>query len=307
MSATGELLDGGVRLAIPLILASAGELVSERAGVLNLSVEAMMLTSAFAGAVGAHSSGSAAVGVLCALVAGVLVAVLQAVLSVTLRADQIVTGIAANALALGATTYGSRLYFTGGRTVPGFDRLEIPVLHDIPLLGPALFGQTLLGYLGIAVALAVAVLFSHRTGIGLAISAIGADPTTADRSGLPVAAIRFGAVLLAGATASLAGAHLALADVHAFTDNLTAGAGYLAVVAVIAGRWRAWPTMLACLFFGIAQAMQFAAPSFGLHLPTAVLVMSPYLLAVLAVSGLVGASRAPVALTRPFLREAKAR
>ncbi|MEV0248551.1 ABC transporter permease [Nocardia sp. NPDC050712] len=306
MSAAGELLDGGVRLAIPLILASAGELVSERAGVLNLSVEAMMLTGAFAGAIGAHTSGSAGIGVLCALVAGLLVAVLQAVLSVVLRADQIVTGIAANALALGATTYGSRLYFTGGRTVPGFDRLEIPVLHDIPVLGPALFGQTLLGYLAIALAAGLAVLFGHRTGLGLAVSAIGADPVTADRSGLPVGLIRFGVVLLAGLTSGLAGAHLALADVHAFTDNLTAGAGYLAVVAVIAGRWKAWPTMLACLLFGIAQALQFAAPSFGWHLPTAVLVMSPYLLAVLAVSGLVGASRAPAALTRPFLREAKA-
>ncbi|MBF6210533.1 ABC transporter permease [Nocardia puris] len=307
MSALGELLDGGVRLAIPLALASAGELISERAGVLNLSVEAMMLTGAFAGAIGAHTSGSAAGGVLCAAAAALLVAVLQAVLSVTLRADQIVTGIAANALALGATTYGARLYFTEGRGVPGFDKLEIPLLHDIPLLGPALFGQTALGYLAIAVTVLLAVLFSHRTGLGLAVSAVGEDALTADRSGLPVRMIRYGVVLLTGLTAGLAGAHLALADVHAFTDNLTAGAGYLAVVAVIAGRWRAWPTLAAALFFGLAQALQFAAPSFGLHLPTAVLVMSPYLLAVLAVSGLVGASRAPATLTVPFLREAKAR
>ncbi|MCX4094091.1 hypothetical protein [Nocardia sp. alder85J] len=127
----------------------------------------------------------------------------------------------------------------------------------------------------------------------------------ADRSGLPVVAWRWLAGLLVGATSGLAGAHLALADVHAFTDNLTGGAGYLAVVAVIAGRWRAWPTALACVFFGLAEALQFAAPALGLHLPTAVLVMSPYLLAVLAVSGLVGASRSPAALTRPFAREAR--
>ncbi|MEV6065664.1 ABC transporter permease [Nocardia sp. NPDC052001] len=307
MSAVGELLDGGVRLAIPLAMASAGELVSERAGVLNLSVEGMMLTGAFAGAVGAHSSGSAVVGVLCALVAGLLVAVIQAVSSVTLRADQIVTGVAANALALGATTYGSRLYFTGGREVPGFDRLEIPVLHEIPLLGRALFDQTLLGYAGIGLAVLLAVLCSHRTGWGLALSAIGEDAVTADRSGLPVNLFRYATVLLTGVMSGLAGAHLALADVHAFTDNLTAGAGYLAVVAVIAGKWRAWPTLLACLFFGLAQALQFAAPALGVHLPTAVLVMSPYLLAVLAVSGLVGASRSPAALTLPFRREARAR
>ncbi|MQY28072.1 ABC transporter permease [Nocardia aurantia] len=307
MSATGELLDGGVRLAIPLLLASAGELVSERAGVLNLSVEGMMLAGAFAGAVGARAGGSATAGVLCALLAAVLTAALQALLSVTLRSDQIVTGIAINALALGVTTYGARLYFTAGRSVPGFDRMPIPGLRDIPLLGRALFDLTPLGYLALALVALLAVLFSHRTGWGLAITAIGADAVTADRSGLPVAAWRWIAVLLVGATSGLAGAHLALADVHAFTDNLTGGAGYLAVVAVIAGRWRALPTVLACLFFGLAEALQFAAPALGLHLPTAVLVMSPYLLAVLAVSGLVGASRSPAALTRPFVREARSR
>ncbi|MEV0634348.1 ABC transporter permease [Streptomyces sp. NPDC050619] len=306
MSAVGELLDGGVRLAVPLLAASSGELVSQRAGVLNLSVEGMMLTGAFAGAVGARQSGSALVGVGCALAAGLLVALLQAVLSVTLGADQIVTGIAANALALGATTYGARLIFTEGRSVPGFDRVRIPLLHEIPFLGPALFEQTVLGYASFALVAVLAVLFGRRTGLGLAVSAIGEDAVTADRSGLPVTAVRYGAVLLTGLTSALAGAQLALADVHAFTDNLTSGAGYLAVVAVIAGRWRAWPALFACLFFGVAQALQFAAPAFGIHLPTAVLVMSPYLLALLAVSGLTGASRAPSALTLPFVREARA-
>lgn len=306
MNAVGELLDGGVRLAIPLLVASSGELVSERAGVLNLSVEGMMLTGAFAGAVGAHQSGSAVVGVGCALAAGLLVALLQAVLSVTLRADQIVTGIAANALALGATTYGTRMIFTQDRSVPGFDPVKIPLLHEIPLLGPALFEQTALGYVSFAVVAALAVLFGRRTGLGLAVSAIGEDAATADRSGLPVTAVRYGAVLLTGLTSALAGAQLALSDVHAFTDNLTSGAGYLAVVAVIAGRWRALPALFACLFFGVAEALQFAAPAFGVHLPTAVLVMSPYLLALLAVSGLTGASRSPSALTLPFIREARA-
>ncbi|ROO84545.1 nucleoside ABC transporter membrane protein [Actinocorallia herbida] len=306
MSAFAELVDGGVRLAIPLLIASAGELVSERAGVLNMSVEGMMLTGAFAGAVGAHTTGSASAGLVCALVAGVLVAAIQALLSVTLRADQIVTGVAANALALGATTYGARLYFTEGRTVPGFDPIAIPLLSDIPVIGPALFDLTFVGYLCVVVAVVLAVLFGKRSGFGLAVTAIGADAETADRSGLPVNAVRFGAVLLAGLTSALAGAHLVLADVHAFTDNVTAGAGYLAVAAVIAGRWKAWPTLIACLFFGLAQALQFAAPAFGIELPTAVLVMSPYLLALIAVSGLVGASRSPAGLTLPFLREARA-
>ncbi|MEH0403584.1 ABC transporter permease [[Kitasatospora] papulosa] len=299
-----ELASGGVRLAVPLLLASSGELLSERAGVLNLSVEGMMLTGAFAGAAGALASGSAGVGVLAALAAGLLFAALQALLSVVLRADQIVTGITANALALGATTYGSRVLFGDGAadSVPGFDPVAVPVLHRVPVLGPALFEQTVLGYAAFAVAAALALGFSRRTGWGLAVDAIGEDSTTADRCGLPVRAVRFAAVLLTGAVSGLAGAQLALSEVHAFSDDLTGGIGYLAVVAVIAGRWRAWPTILACLFFGVAQSLQFAAPALGLHLSAPLLTTLPYVVALLAVSGLVGRSRAPSGLTTPFLR-----
>jgi len=298
MSALPELIDGGVRLAVPLLLASSGELVSERAGVLNLSVEGMMLTGAFAGAVGAAQTGDPVVGVACALVASGLVAVLQALLSVTLLADQIVTGIAVNALALGLTTYGARLYFTSGRDVGGFDEIALPGLSRIPVLGPALFEQSALAFAGLLLAGCLAVLFSRRTGIGLALTAIGEDAVSADRAGLPVRLVRFGAADVV--------CTLALADIHAFTDNITAGAGYLAVVAVIAGQWRPWPTALACGFFGIAQALQFAAPTLGVEVPSALLIMLPYLLALAAVSGFARAGRSPSALTVPFVREARA-
>lgn len=306
MSAFPELLDGGVRLAVPLLVASTGELISQRAGVLNLSVEGMMLTGAFAGAVGAAQSGDPVVGVGCALVAAMMVAVLQAVLSVHLRADQLVTGIAINALALGLTTYAARLVFPKGRGVPGFGEIALPGLSSIPVLGPALFEQSGLAFAGLLLAGVLAYLFGRRTGLGLALMAIGEDAVSADRAGLGVKATRFGAVILTGFMSGLAGAQLVLADIHAFTDNITAGAGYLAVVAVIAGRWRAWPTASACLFFGIAQALQFAAPALGLDLPTAVLFMLPYLLALLAVSGLAGTSRSPASLAIPFAREARA-
>ncbi|MFJ8954448.1 ABC transporter permease [Streptomyces sp. NPDC102381] len=300
-----ELASGGVRMALPLLLASSGELLSERAGVLNLSVEGMMLTGAFAGAAGAYASGSAGIGVLTALGAGLLFAALQALLSVTLRADQIVTGITANALALGATTYGSRLLFGDDarqNALPGFDPLPVPGLHRIPVLGPALFEQTLLGYAALAVTTVLALALSRRTAWGLVVDAVGEDAATADRCGLPVRTVRYAAVLLTGATAALAGAQLALAEVHAFSDNITGGIGYLAVVAVIAGRWRAWPTLLACLVFGLAQSLQFAAPALGLHLSAPLLTTLPYVFALLAVSGLVGRSRAPSGLTTPFVR-----
>ncbi|MEV0173075.1 ABC transporter permease [Streptomyces sp. NPDC050803] len=299
-----ELAAGGVRLAIPLLLASAGELLSERAGVLNLSVEGMMLTGAFAGAAGALASGSAAVGVCAALAAGLLVALVQAVLSVALRADQIVTGITLNALALGATTYAARLLFGDGDAdaVPGFDPLPVPGLHELPVVGPALFEMTALGYAACAVTVVLAVGCTRRTPWGLAVDAVGEDATTADRCGLPVRAIRCATVLVTGAASGLAGAQLALSEVHGFSDNITAGIGYLAVVAVIAGRWRAWPTVVACLFFGVAQALQFAAPALGLHVSAPLLTTLPYLFALLAVSGLVGRSRAPAGLTVPFAR-----
>ncbi|MHC5258974.1 ABC transporter permease [Streptomyces sp. UC4497] len=300
-----ELASGGVRMALPLLLASSGELLSERAGVLNLSVEGMMLTGAFAGAAGAYASGSAGIGVLTALGAGLLFAALQALLSVTLRADQIVTGITANALALGATTYGSRLLFGDDarqNALPGFDPLPVPGLHSIPVLGPALFEQTLLGYAALAVTAVLAVALSRRTTWGLVVDAVGEDAGTADRCGLPVRTVRYATVLLTGATAALAGAQLALAEVHAFSDNITGGIGYLAVVAVIAGRWRAWPTLLACLVFGLVQSLQFAAPALGLHLSAPLLTTLPYVFALLAVSGLVGRSRAPSGLTTPFVR-----
>ncbi|MCX4835774.1 ABC transporter permease [Streptomyces sp. NPDC102364] len=300
-----ELASGGVRMALPLLLASSGELLSERAGVLNLSVEGMMLTGAFAGAAGAYASGSAGIGVLTALGAGLLFAALQALLSVTLRADQIVTGITANALALGATTYGSRLLFGDDarqNALPGFDPLPVPGLHRIPVLGPALFEQTLLGYAALAVTAVLALALSRRTTWGLIVDAVGEDAGTADRCGLPVRTVRYATVLLTGATAALAGAQLALAEVHAFSDNITGGIGYLAVVAVIAGRWRAWPTLLACLVFGLAQSLQFAAPALGLHLSAPLLTTLPYVFALLAVSGLVGRSRAPSGLTTPFVR-----
>ncbi|WP_328630154.1 ABC transporter permease [Streptomyces sp. NBC_00356] len=300
-----ELASGGVRMALPLLLASSGELLSERAGVLNLSVEGMMLTGAFAGAAGAYASGSAGIGVLTALGAGLLFAALQALLSVTLRADQIVTGITANALALGATTYGSRLLFGDDarqNALPGFDPLPVPGLHRIPVLGPALFEQTLLGYAALAVTAVLALALSRRTSWGLIVDAVGEDAGTADRCGLPVRTVRYATVLLTGATAALAGAQLALAEVHAFSDNITGGIGYLAVVAVIAGRWRAWPTLLACLVFGLAQSLQFAAPALGLHLSAPLLTTLPYVFALLAVSGLVGRSCAPSGLTTPFVR-----
>ncbi|MGW5309259.1 ABC transporter permease [Nocardia thailandica] len=301
-----DITASGIGFTVPILVAASGELVSERAGVLNLSLEAMMLTGAFAGVLGAVSTGSPVLGTVAAVLAALVFGALQSIWSIALRADQIVVGIASNALALGATTYGARLLLADGRghAVPGFATWDVPLLHRVPVLGPALFAQTPLGYLCLAVVAVLGLACSRRTKAGLVLDAVGEDAVAADRTGLPVRAARYAGVLVAAGAAGLGGAQLALSEVHAFSDNMTGGIGYLAVVAVIAGRWRALGVLWASVFFGLAQALQFALPALGVTVPFALLVMLPYLLAIVAVSGLVGRSRAPRDLTVAFHRAA---
>lgn len=298
-----EIISSGVAFAIPLLLAASGESISERAGVLNLSMEGMMLTGAFASVLAAVGTGSALLGAIAGTLAGFLFGVGQALLSVRFRADQIVVGIAANALALGLTTFGARVLLADGKgqNVPAFTGLHIPVLSELPVIGPALFGQTLLGYLCVLVIVALALLFSGRTMAGIRVDAVGENATSAGWTGLAVNRTRTLGVLIAASAGGLAGAQLALSEVRSFSENMTAGMGYLAVVAVIAGRWRILGILWAALFFGIARAMQFALPALGVHIPYAVLVMLPYVIALVAISGFVGGRKAPSGLTVPYV------
>lgn len=296
-------LGSSLRLAVPLILGAVGEVVSELAGVLNMSLEGMMLTGAFAGALGSWASGDPMIGLLCGIVAVLPVALLQAFLSVTLRANQVVTGLGINILALGATTLAYREIF-GERSrdlIPGFPQWQPPLLVDIPIFGPAFFQQVWMVYLALALAVLTALVLGY-TSLGLAVRAAGADPRTVDKAGLSVAAVRYGVVLFAGLMAALAGTYLSIADINTFTEGMTNGAGYLAIAAVIFGNWRVGRAVGACLLFGAATALQFQLPDMGVHLPTALLVMMPYLLAFLAVAGLVGRQTAPTALTQPYRR-----
>ncbi|OZG27175.1 ABC transporter permease [Williamsia sp. 1138] len=297
-----QIFTSGVAFAILLIVAATGESISERAGVLNLSMEGMMLTGAFASVLASATTESAVLGVAAGVLAALLFGVVQALLTVRFRADQIVVGIAANALALGLTTYGARILLDDGKGqgVAGFSGVDIPVLTDIPVVGPALFGQSLLGYLCVAVVIAIALVFSGQTMAGVRVDAVGEDAISAGWTGLSVNKIRALCVLLASATGGLAGAQLPLSEVQSFSENMTAGLGYLAVVAVIAGRWKVLGIVWACVFFGVARALQFALPAVGVDIPYAVLVMLPYVIAIVAISGVVGGRRAPTCLTVPY-------
>ena len=296
-------IGSSLRLAAPLLLAATGELVSEKAGVLNMSVEGMMLTGAFAGAVGSWATGSPVIGLALGVLCVLPIAWLQAFLSITLRANQIVTGIGINVLVLGATTLGYRALF-GSRSrteIPGLDKWAPPGLADIPVLGEHVFQQTWLLYAALVVVIGVWWVL-RSTSVGLAIHAAGTAPHAASNSGLPVNRIRYGAVLFTGFMSALAGCFLSIGDIHTFTEGMTGGAGYLAIAAVIFGNWKLGRTLFACGLFGAATALQFQLPGMGVEVPSALLIMLPYVLALLAVGGLVGRQVAPAALTQPYVR-----
>ncbi len=290
-----------IRLAAPLLLAATGELVSERAGVLNMSVEGLMLAGAFAGATASWATGSPLLGLLCGVLCVLPIAWLQAFLSITLRANQIVTGIGINILVLGATTLGYRAIF-GSRSraeIPGLDKWEPPGLSEIPHLGEQVFRQAWLLYAAIVLIVLVGWVM-RATALGLAIHAAGTSPQAASHSGLKVSRIRYGAVLFTGFMSALAGCFLSIGDIHTFTEGMTGGAGYLAIAAVIFGNWRLGRTVMACCLFGAATALQFQLPAMGIEVPSALLIALPYVLALLAVGGLVGRQVAPAALTKPL-------
>ncbi|MES1165351.1 MAG: ABC transporter permease [Verrucomicrobiota bacterium] len=298
-----EFLSSALRLSTPLLLAATGEMVSEKAGVLNLSLEGMMLSAAFAGALGAKMSGHPMVGLLFGVGAALLLSAVQAVLSVRARANQLVVGIGFNIFALGATTFLYRQIFGGlsREQIPSFGTVSVPLLSRIPFVGPALFQQTGFVYAAFAI-VGVTWWLVTRTPFGLAVRAAGENPRAADQAGIPVDRVRMLAVLYAGACAGLAGVFISVASISTFTEGMTNGAGYLAVTAVILGGWRSAGVLGACLLFGAASSLQFVLPALGVPIPTAGLVMLPYVLALVAVSGLIRRSRPPAALTLPFLR-----
>lgn len=294
-------IGSSIRLSIPLLLAATGELISERGGILNMSIEGMMLVGAFAAAVASHATGNPILGLMWGIAAVVPVALLQAFLSITLRANQIVTGIGINILAIGATTLAYREIF-GARSdeqIPGFDKWSPPILGDVPIFGDAVFTQVWIAYLAIALILGVWYVLRY-TAIGIVLMAVGQDPQAAEKSGISVTKVRYAAVLFTGVMSAIGGAFLSIGDIHTFTEDMISGAGYIAIAAVIFGNWKLGRTVIACFVFGTATALQFQLPAMGVNVPNALLIMSPYLLALLAVAGLAGRQQAPAALTVPY-------
>lgn len=302
-----DFLAAALRLSVPIAFAALGGVLSERSGVLNIGLEGMMLAGAFGAATGSYYSGSAGVGIIAALFAGGLAGLLLGLLSVTLRVNQLVSGIAVNLLCAGLTAFLARQAFgenLGRAFVQGFDEVAVPFLSQIPIVGTVLFYQDALAYFLFAlVPLTLFVLF--KTTWGLNLRATGENPKAADTAGVPVFRIRYIAIMISGMLAALGGAHIALSQIHLFTENMSAGRGFIALAAVILGRWNPLLAVLAALFFGICDAaqlrLQFANPT----IPYQAFIILPYVASIIALIVFVGAVRQPEALGAAYDRESR--
>jgi len=302
-SQASGLLSSAIIAAIPLMLAGLGELVTEKSGVLNLGVEGMMLMGAVTGYAVAASTGHPWLGFAAAIAAGMAMALLFGFLTLTLLANQVATGLALTIFGTGLSAYLGKPYTSVTLPVT-VETLPLPVLSKLPVLGPALFNLTALGYLSFLLFIAVG-WFLYRTRAGLMLRSVGESPGVAHAVGFPVLTIRYGATLFGGAMAGLGGAYYSIVYLHLWQEQLTAGRGWIALALVVFATWRPGRLMVGALLFGAVMALQFYAQVIGVPVPTQFLAMLPYLATVLV---LVLISRnpnliklnAPGSLGKPF-------
>jgi simple sugar transport system permease protein len=294
------LMAAGIRLSICIALAALGEMISERAGVMNVGLEGIMMFSAFLAAAGAVYTGSPWGGVVIAIAGALMLAAIHAAFTVYLNADQIVSGLALILLGMGLSGVGYRL--TIGQTpvsIPSFAIVDWGGLQDIPLLGPILFSHTALVYFTVALACFLAWVLP-RTGWGLNLRACGENPPAADAAGINVAAYRTVAILIGGALAGLGGAFLVLAQVNAFVEGMVAGRGFIALACVVFGGWRPIWILIACFGFGLADALQIRLQTWYPGIPYQFFIMMPYVVALVTLVIFASRSAGPAALGIAF-------
>lgn len=305
------LLTSGVRLAIPILLAVIGEIITEKSGVLNLGLEGIMLMGAITGFLTAwylesisFNPGLAAwLGLSGGALAGLLMGLLMAFLAVTLKADQVISSVMLVLLGQGLSAYIFRQQFSDfAAQVKGFEAMAIPGLANIPVVGPIFFEQDLVVYLTGLVVIGSWFLLNQTT-LGLNIRAVGENPGAAETSGLSVNKIRYVATLLGASLVGLGGAVLTVAQLHFFVEGVTAGRGWIAVALVIFARWRPFLAVVGALLFGLADAVQFRIQALGNEsLPYEALLMLPYLLTIIVLFRGIKRSEQPEALGQPYIR-----
>ncbi len=285
-----------IAASTPILLAGIGELVVERAGVLNLGVEGMMITGAICGFIAAHATGSASVGFLGAAVGGAGLALIFAVLSQYLLTNQVPTGLGLTLFGLGLSSLLGQDY--AGIKAPTVSKIDVPLLSDIPVLGPILFNQDPIVYLGIGMTVAV-WWFLYRSRRGLILRAVGENHEAAHALGYKVRLIRVGAIVFGGACAGLGGSYLSLVRVPIWTDGITAGYGWIALAIVVFAGWRPYRLMLGAYLFGGVTVLQLNLQAANVPIPAEYLSMSPYVATILVLV-LMSSGRAPGSLGRAF-------
>ena len=296
------LLAGGLSFATPLVFGALAGVINERAGIINIAIEGRLLFGAFAGAITASAFGSPWLGLIGAPIAGAAIGALLALFTIKYRADHIVVGVVLNMLALGVTSF---LYSTLLRDSPTLNRnmklpeIGIPILQDIPIIGPVLFKQSVLVYMMYAAVIILQfALFSTRWGLRL--RAVGEKPQAADTVGIKVNSIRWHNVLLGGAVAGFGGAFFTVGLGLTFSKDMAAGNGFIALAAMILGRWNPVGALMAALLFGFSTNLGITMQTTGGGIPAEYLLMIPYLVTIFAVAGFVGAVRPPAAEGKPY-------
>lgn len=304
-----------LRAGTSLLYATIGEIYTERSGILNLGIEGMMMVGAVSAFAVVYHTGSLVLAVLTALLAGAILASVHAFLSISLRANQVVSGLTLTLFGSGLASFlGQRLGPGGSRLVglvgPSLERIAIPVLSDLPMLGPSLFNQDLLTY-GLYLLVPAAWWYLYKTRPGLYVRAVGENPETADAMGIRVGAYRYLYTILGGALAGLGGAHLSLAYTKGWTENITGGRGWIAVALVIFAMWDPLRAVIGAALFGGINAIQFRMQAAGTTIPAALLNMLPYIATIVVLviitwwETLQKRIGAPAALGVPYAREEK--
>ena len=302
------LLAGSLALAVPLVFGALGGVLGERAGVVNIAIDGQLLLGAFAAAIIGSITGSPWVALIAAMFAGALVALQLGVFAITYLVDQVIVGVVLNVLIIGKTSFlVSQVLAPSAATLnspPRFPRVPIPLLGEIPLIGPIFFRQTMIVYL-LYIAVALVTFALYRTRWGLRVRAVGEHPKAADTVGIKVNRTRYRTILLAGAIAGMGGAFYTLVSVTQFNREMTGGAGYIALAAVIFGKWDPIRATLAALLFGFTANLAGVLGVLGARepLPSQLMLALPYVITIVAVAGLVGRSRAPAADGVPYQKE----
>lgn len=294
-----------IRIATPLLLAALGELITERAGILNLGVEGTMLMAAFAGFAGSFAMGSTMAGLLCAMLAGAMMSFLMVFMAATLKVEQVVTGLALNMLAAGMSLYFFKVYFET-LSMPMTEVMpfiSVPFLSELPYIGPVFFMQKGLTYLAFLM-VPIVWFFLYRTKWGLEIRALGENPKVIDTKGMSVTLRQYAAVMIGGVLIGLGGAFVTIGSVVRFVPDITAGRGWLALVIVIAGNWRPSGILVAALVFAFLDALQLHIQGVGVNLPYQLFLALPYGVAVILMilKSRRGKSEQPARLGIPYFR-----